>query len=317
MSGERVDRAVHHVRVAAPAGVVYALIADAVRWPLYFSSSVHVERLEFDGERERLRMWHLMDGRLKTWISWRRLDPVARRAEFRQEPPASPLASMGGAVSVRDRGPHESELELRYGFSVAGDLPGDAAWAQRAADGDSRTRLADLKRSAERWTRLDELTLTFEDSVRIEGPAEPAYDFLYRAGEWPAVVPHVLGADLTEDAPGVQRLVTEELSEDGPHRGGAVRLCFPHAGRILYKQTATPALLAAHTGEWSLLPDETGATLTAQQSVVLREENITAVLGAHADLAHARRHVRETLGRDARSLLALAKRHAESTVRVR
>ncbi|GGR01483.1 aromatase/cyclase [Streptomyces asoensis] len=316
MSGERVDRQTRTMHVAAPAGVVYAVFADAARLPLYFSPSVHVERLEFDGERERLRMWFLMDGQLKAWTSWRHLDPVERRIEFRQELPAAPLTSMGGILDVRSTGAHSSRLELAYDFSVTGDLPEDRAWAQRATDANSRVQLAELKSFAERWTRLDDLVMSFEDTLRVNGPAELVYDFLYRAADWPDLVPHVTGVDLTEDTPGVQRLTTRTLTEYGAHTTDAVRICFPHAGRIVHKQTAPHTLLEAHTGEWSVVSDASGTTVTAQHSVVLREENIAAVLGEHADLAQARRYVREELGRDSRALLAHAKRHAESAVRM-
>ncbi|MFE4263106.1 aromatase/cyclase [Streptomyces sp. NPDC056883] len=316
MSAEHAAKATHKVHVTAPAGVVYGLIADAVKWPLYFSPNAHVEQLEFDGERERLRMWSLMDGQLKSWISWRHLDPVERRVEFRTELPASPMDSVAGALTVRARGPHDTELELLYDFSVAGDVPDDVAWANRATAGAICAQLADVKAFAERWTRLDELLLSFEEAVRVNGPAELVYDFLYRAGDWPGLVPQVARVDLTEDSPGVQRMTMETLTEHGSHTTDSVRLCFPHAGRIVFKQTTTPPLLEAHTGEWFVAPDETGVTVFAQHNVVLREENITAVLGEHADLAHARRHVREALGRSSLGLLAQAKKHAESAVRV-
>ncbi|MEV7347027.1 aromatase/cyclase [Streptomyces sp. NPDC093544] len=316
MSVEFADRTTHKVQVSAPAGVVYALIADAVNWPLHFAPSIHVERLEFDGERERLRTWCVMDGRLKSWTSWRYLDPVKRCVEFRQELPAPPLSALGGIMSVRPQGPHSSEIELLYGFSVTGDLPDDVAWVERAVDVHSRLQLAGLKAVAERWTRLDELVLSFEESVHVNGPAELVYDFLYRAGDWPQTVPHVTRADLTEDVPGVQRMTMETLTEYGTHTTNSVRICFPHAERIIYKETATPTLLESHTGEWSVVPDERGVTVTAQHTVVLREESIAAELGEHASLAHARRHVREALGRNCRVLLALAKQHAESAVRM-
>ncbi|WP_405791580.1 aromatase/cyclase [Streptomyces sp. NBC_01506] len=302
--------------MAAPAGVVYAVLADAANLPLYLSPSIHVERLQSDGERERLRMWSLVGGELKSWTSWRHLDPVRRRIEVRQEPPASPLDSMGGVFGIRGEGPHDTELELLYGFSVTDDMPEDLAWVERAADLTARAQLADLKSCAERWTRLDELMLSFEDSVRVNGPAELVYDFLYRAGDWPELVPHVTSVDLAEDTPGVQRMSLRTLTGHGSHTTESVRICFPHAGRIIFKQTAPPALLAAHTGEWLVVGDERGVSVSAKQSVVLREENITAVLGEGADLAGARRHVRRELGQDCLSLLALAKQHAESAVRM-
>ncbi|WP_331725806.1 aromatase/cyclase (plasmid) [Streptomyces xanthophaeus] len=316
MSAERVAKATHTVDVAAPAGVVYGLLADAVKWPLYFSPHVHVERLEFDGERERLRMWSLMDGQLKSWISLRHLDPLERRITFRQELPASPLASLDGTLTVRSEDPHTTEVELLYDFGVVGDLLDDVAWMERATAGISRTQLAELKGFAMCWTRLDELVLTFEDSVRTTGPAELVYDFLYRAGDWPELVPHVTKVDLSEGAPGVQRMTMETLTEHGSHTTDSVRICFPHAGRIIHKQTTTAPLLEAHTGEWCVVPDETGVTVFAQHSVVLREEDIAAVLGEHASLADARRHVRESLGRRSLALLAQAKKHAENAIRI-
>ncbi|MGW0761143.1 aromatase/cyclase [Streptomyces sp. NPDC002814] len=316
MSAELADKTTHTVRVSAPAGVVYALIADAVKWPLYVSPVIHVEQPEFDGERGWLRMWSLRDGRLESWTSWRHLDPVERRVEFRQELPASPFNSMSGTVQVRSTGPHRTELELRYDVRAAEGTAGHAAWVERAADGGSRAHLAGLKAFAERWTRLDELVLSFEDAVRIHGPAELVYDFLYRAGNWPGLVPHVTRVDLTEDAPGVQHLTMQTQTESGAHTTQSVRICFPHAGRIVYKETATSALLQAHTGEWSVVPDETGVTVIAQHSVVLREEHIAAVLGGHAGVAHARRYVRDRLGRQCLAVLAQAEKHAQSAVRM-
>lgn len=74
--------------------------------------------------------------------------------------------------------------------------------------------------------------------------------------------------------------------------------------------------MAAHTGEWSVLPDESGVSVVSQHSVVLREEAVAGVLGPEADLARARRYVREALGRNSTVTLNLAKRHAESAVRM-
>lgn len=310
MSGGRVDRATRHVHVAAPAGVVYAVLADARKLPLYCSQVVHVERLESDGVRERVRMWSLMGGHVQSWISWRHLDPVERRLEFQQHL-RSPLGSVRGVFSVRPDGPHDTRLELRYGLD---DLP-DTEWVEQVGGVDSHGQLSELKSFAERWTRLDDLVLTVENSLRFKGPAELAYDFLYRAGDWPELVPHVARVGLTEETPGVQRLSVERLTGDGLRTSESVRICFPHAGRILHKQTASP-LLAAHTGEWSVSPDETGTTVTSRQNVILREEHIAEVLGPGTTLQEARHHVRTTLGRESQELLALARQHAQSAVRM-
>ncbi|MFE7840153.1 aromatase/cyclase [Streptomyces sp. NPDC057474] len=317
MSAERVHRTTHEVNVAAPAGVVYGLISDAVRWPLFFPPNVHVEQLESDGESERLRMWATANGQVKSWTSRRALDPGRRRVEFRQEVPADPVRTMGGTWIVESLGADRSSLTLLHDFTVADDDPDGLAWVERATDTNSRAELDNLRQLAERWADLDELVLSFEDSVRVNGPAELVYDFLYRVGDWPELVPHVSRLDLTEDEPGVQIMSMDTLTADGSsHTTESVRVCFPHAGRIVYKQTATPLLMSAHTGEWSVVPDETGVTVTSQHSVVLRPENIRKVLGEDADVAKARRYVRDALGRNSTATLNLAKKHAESAVTV-
>lgn len=165
---------------------------------------------------------------------------------------------MRGVVSIRDRGPHASELELRYGFAARPGLPAGALWPGRVADLNIRTQLTQLKRFAERWSRLDDLVLSCEDSIRVQGPAELAYDFLYRAGDWPEHVAHISAARLREEAPGIQHLTLRTPAGDGVHTSESVRICFPHAGRIVHKQTTPSPLLAAHTGEWSLTEDERG-----------------------------------------------------------
>ncbi|MGW1495728.1 aromatase/cyclase [Streptomyces sp. NPDC002402] len=317
MSDTRVHRTSHRVEVAAPAGVLYGLIADTVRWPLFFPPSIHVEQLEFDGTHERLRIWATANGRVTSWTSVRSLDPELRRVDFRQQVPASSVESMGGTWIVEARGGDRSQLTLQHDFVVPGDAADQVAWVQRATDTNSRAQLDSLKDMAEKWTRLGDLVLLFEDSVRVNGPAELVYDILYRAGDWPELAPHVRRVELTEQAPGVQVMSMDASGADGAlHTTESVRICFPHAGRIVYKQTAPPALMTAHTGEWSVEPDATGVTVTAQHQVVLNEADIERVLGEGAGLAAARRRVREDLGRAGTLMLALAKQHAESAVRV-
>ncbi|MFD9462047.1 aromatase/cyclase [Streptomyces sp. NPDC060027] len=315
MSAERVHRTTHQVIVAAPAGVAYGLISDAPRWPLFLPPTVHVEQLDFDGDHERLRMWATANGHVTSWTSRRTLDPQRRRITFRQELPAAPLRSMTGTWTVEALGADRSRLTLQHDFTVTGGHREDVAWVRRATDTNTRTQLESLRALAERWGRLDDLVLSFEDTVRVPGPAELVYDFLYRIGDWPEMLPHVTRLDFTEDEPGIQSLSMDTRTPDGrTHTTRSVRVCFPHAGRIVYKQTATAPLIAAHTGEWSVVPDEKGVTLIAQHHVVLREEDITTVLGEHADVAGARRHLRQALGRTSTAVLDLAGRHARNAV---
>ncbi|MGW8777250.1 aromatase/cyclase [Streptomyces sp. NPDC055796] len=317
MAAERVHRSVHETEVAAPAGVVYGLIADPVRWPLYFPPNVYVERLEFDGASERLRMWATANGRVKSWTSRRVLDAAARRIEFRQEVPAAPLSAMTGTWIVEPLGAERSRLVLLHDFSVAGDRAEDVEWVERATDTNSRAELANLARLGERWGGLDDLVMSFEDTVRVDAPPELVYAFLERAEQWPRLLPHVARLELTEpeELPGVQVMAMDTLTADGSaHTTESVRVCFPAAGRIVYKQTRTPALMSAHTGVWTVTGGAYGSTVTSQHGVVLREEAVAGVLGASADLAAARRYVREALGRNSTATMTYAKQYAESAL---
>ncbi|MFB7259093.1 aromatase/cyclase [Streptomyces nojiriensis] len=312
MSTGRVHRTTHEVTIAAPAGVVYGLIADAARWPLYFPPNVHVEQLGSDGSRERLRMWATANGQVKSWTSRRTLDAGLRRVEFRQETSAAPVEAMGGTWIVEPRGA-SCRLVLLHDFTVAGDNADDAAWVERATDTNSEAELGNLKQLAEGWERLDDLVMSFEDSVRIDGPAGLVYSFLHQVQDWPELVPHVARLDLTEPEPNVQVMAMDTLTADGnSHTTESVRICFPDARRIVYKQTATPLLMSAHTGRWTITEDATGVTATSQHSVVLREENITRVLGPEAGVAECRQYIREALGRNSSATLELAKAYAES-----
>ncbi|MFI5671172.1 aromatase/cyclase [Streptomyces sp. NPDC051704] len=317
MAAERVHHTVHETEVAAPAGVVYGLIADPVQWPLYFPPNVYVERLEFDGVHERLRMWATANGRVKSWTSRRVLDAAARRIEFRQEVPAAPLSAMTGTWIVEPLGAERSRLVLLHDFSVAGDRAEDVEWVERATDTNSRAELANLARLGERWGSLDDLVMSFEDTVRVDAPPELVYAFLERAERWPELLAHVSRLELTEpeELPGVQVMAMDTLTADGSaHTTESVRVCFPAAGRIVYKQTRTPALMSAHTGVWTVTGGAYGSTVTSRHGVVLREEAVAGVLGASADLAAARRYVREVLGRNSTATMTYAKRYAESAL---
>ncbi|MFJ6700876.1 SRPBCC family protein [Streptomyces sp. NPDC091272] len=319
MPGERVLRTAYTVEVQAPAAVVYGLISDTTRWPLVMPPTVHVERLDLDGELDRFQMWVTANGEVKSWFSRRTMDPVARRISFRHETPAAPALAMGGRWSVDELGGGRCRLTLDHDFTVAAGLPDDEAWLRLATDTNSRAELDRVKAAAENADRDAELLLTFEDELTVKAPPELLHDFLYRIGDWPAVVPHVAEVELSELSPGVQRVRVESLVAEGAVRTTesteAVRLCFPAAYRIVEKATVPSRLCAEHVTEWSLTPGTRDVTAVCRHSVLLREEAVTEVLGAGTTLAQARSHVRETLGRRSRATLALAARHAESAVR--
>ena len=311
MLSQRVHCAQRTVPVAAPAGVVYGLLADAPRWPVLLPSFVHVERIDFDGAEESLRLWRLRHGRVCSVLARRVLRPGQRRVEFELQEALPAGAPTSGVWSVAADGADRCLLTLRQERRRG---PGEAAGA---LEGEVSSELAALREAAERWERLDELLLSFEDSVYVGGSPEVVYDFLYRIGDWVELVPDVEWAEITEDRPGVQLTV---LHTCDPQTGQTlvsegVRLCFPAAGRIVHKETVTPDPVAAHYGEWYLEPDASGVRVVCVHQVLLQESAVEAVLGGGALLVDARRSVREWLGRSSTEALNLARWHAESAVR--
>ncbi|MER6471604.1 aromatase/cyclase [Streptomyces collinus] len=306
MFAPAVHRTSHRVEIAAPAGIVYGFLADAERWPLFFAPNVYVEPLDLDGSEQRLRMWTLNGAGVRSWVTRRTLDPGARRIVFRREPGSGAVDGMRGVWSVEQLPGGSSLLTLEREFPVADARIPPA----RIGDANIRRHLADLKRLTEQWTVLDELVVTVEDRIRVNGPAELLYGFLHRAGAWPGGVPGFTSVHLTEDVPGVQLVRTDATAVDAED-SRAVRLCFPGAGLIVYKLTEPPALIAGQAGEWSVEPDPAGVTVRVRHQVVLSERGVARVLGADADLADARRYVGGIVGRDSATLLGLARRNAE------
>jgi aromatase/bifunctional cyclase/aromatase len=299
----------HDTTIDATPDTVYAIVADATRWPLYFAPNLHVDREDLGASAERLHIWALANGEIKSWKSRRDLDAARRTIVFRQEKSAPPVVSMVGTWTVTGAG-GGTRLILDHEFAAEDEA--GVAWVKRATNDNSATELANIKALAERWTERNRLTTTFEDAMLIDAPLQAVYDFLYRADEWPKRLPHVSRLDLIEDEPNVQRMTMETRGADGStHTTESVRICFPHT-RIPYKQVIPPALMAAHTGEWTLRTTAEGVLATSRHSVVVEERAITAVLGPDATGASAVAFARTALSTNSLATLKLAKEFTEA-----
>lgn len=300
----------HRALVQAPPEAVYRIVADVAQWPLRFAPNVHVEHLERGERSERLQIWATANGEVRTWISRRELDPDARRIAFRQEVSSPPVAAMTGEwiITPTDGG---AELELTHDFSAVDDDPEGVAWVRRAVDQNSDRELAAVKALAEQYARLEELELTFEDTVRVAADGADVHDFLFDAARWPDRLSHVDRLELTEDAAGVQLMAMDTRTADGSvHTTRSIRVGFGK-DRIVYKQIEVPALLAAHTGEWSIVPVDGGVDVTSRHSVTIRPEALASVLGADATVADARAYVQHALSTNSTTTLRHAKAYAE------
>lgn len=294
----------HTQEIHAPAAAVHGLLADVAAWPRLFGPTVHVEYIERSGAEERIQIWAQANEETKTWVSRRVLGDLT--ISFRQEVSAPPVLSMGGKWIVEPRGDDACLVRLLHDFTAA---DGQADWVQRAVDRNSVSELDGLRQATE---RRDDLLLSFEDTASIAGSVKDVYDFLNEGDRWAERLPHVSSVSMTEDTPGVQRLLMETRASDGStHTTESVRICRPPSG-IYYKQQRLPALLAMHTGYWLLREDDDGRTRAiAGHTVEIREDKIHAILGPSAEVAQAREYLRNVLGGNSRTTLDHARNYAE------
>lgn len=307
----------HTVFVAAPPKVVYNLLADPARWPYIFSPIVHVERLAGGASDERLRLWAVANGAVRSWISRRTLDPNSLRIRFRQETPSAPVAMICGEWVLVPLPDNATSVVLLHEFRAVNDSPAATMLIKQAVDRNSTAQLAELKHIAEQAEQLPMLVHSFAESVIVKSPAGPVYDFLHRAQDWPRRLPHVARLTLDEVVPNVQTIEMDAASQDGSMQTTrSIRVCFPYHS-IVYKQTLPPEFMAAHLGAWHLYPTAEGVRVSSNHTVLVSAEKVRAALGPGATAERVRGLVRQLLGSDSLSTLMHAKSAAEGLVDLR
>ncbi|GAA2502389.1 SRPBCC family protein [Streptomyces thermolineatus] len=302
----------HEITVSAPATVVYRLIAEVQNWPRIFPPTIHVDHVEKSGRTERIRIWATANGEAKNWTSHRTLDPEGLRIDFRQEVSAPPVASMGGAWVVEPLSGSATRVRLLHDYRAVDDDPQSLRWIDEAVDRNSRSELAALRTNVELAHASEDLTFSFEDTVRIAGSAKDVYDFINEAHLWHERLPHVATVRLTEDTPGLQTLEMDTRAKDGSvHTTKSYRVTFPHH-KIAYKQVTLPALMTLHTGYWTFTENGAGVDASSQHTVTLNTANIARILGPDATVEDARDYVRTALSTNSRATLHHARDYAEA-----
>jgi ribosome-associated toxin RatA of RatAB toxin-antitoxin module len=300
----------HTITATARPEHAYDVIADVTEWPHLFPPTVHAEEVERAGDEQVIRIWAFADGRVRDWRSRRWLDPAARRIRFRQEVSSPPVAFMGGEWIMRPAG-ERTEVVLTHEFGAIGDDEAQAEWIAKVVDHNSGQELESVRRNAERRAADERLVLTFDDSVVVAGPAAGVYDFVYRCADWPDRLPHVARLAVTEDEHGVQVMEMDTRSPEGDvHTTRSVRVCFPDE-RIVYKQTTTPKIMTAHTGQWLFRPVPEGVRAISRHTVVIDPDAVTDALGPDATVEDARAAVRHALGTNSLTTLNHAKEYVE------
>lgn len=297
---------------------MYRLIAEVENWPRIFPPTIHVDHVERGEKEERIRIWAIANGEPKNWTSQRTLDAAALRIGFRQEISTPPVAAMGGTWVIEPLSAAESRVRLLHDYRAVDDDPKNMEWIDNAVDRNSRSELAALKDNVElAAAQSQELLLSFEDSVRINGSAKDAYDFINEAHLWAERLPHVATVRLDEDTPGLQTLEMDTRAKDGStHTTKSIRVTFPHH-KVAYKQITLPALMSLHTGYWTFVEREEAdgtvvTTASSQHTVVIKPENIVRILGPEAGVPEARDYVQGALSTNSLATLGHTKDYAEA-----
>lgn len=307
------NRTVHEIEIDAPADVVYRIIADAEGWPRRFAPAVHVERTPLGADTERLWIWATGAGVVRAWSSIRTLDEERRFVSFQREVSAPPVKSMGGTWTATPVANGRTRLLLTHEFQALDDDPEQTAWIAESTDQNSSAELADIKRLAEDRSERADLEFSFEDSMVVHGEAGDVYEFLYDAAKWPQRLPHVAELRLVEEeGSGMQQMSMWTRASDGTtHLTESVRICFP-ANRLVYKQTVTPALIAAHTGEWVIEPADGGVLVRSRHAIVLNGQALGAYPPAGTTWGSTRDFVRASIGGNSLATLRSAKEFVEA-----
>jgi len=307
----------HTIFVAAPPRAVYRLIADTTRWPYLFSPIVHVERLAGGATEERLRLWTVGNGAVRDWTSRRSLDCDDLRIRFWQETPSPPMASMAGEWVFVPLPGNATSVVLLHEFRAVGDDPRNTALIKQAVDRNSTAELAALKNAAELGDGLSMTVHSFADSVVIEAPLAPVYEFLYRAQDWPERLPHISRVIVDEAVPDVQTVEMEAGGADGSVlTTRMVRVCFPYHS-IVYKQTQPPDGMSAHVGEWHLYPTAAGVRVTSHNTVMTRPDNAGDVRDQRVSVERTGDMIRQASRENCLAVLLHAKHAAESRIEQR
>jgi aromatase len=274
---------------AAPASLLYELVADPTWWPVLFASTLDVRALDRSGGAERFEVCELVDGGVQRSVLRREADPARMAVAFLPEGGA-PLAER--VWELRPRG---------AGSRIVLHRPDDA-------DGTAAAELEALRRLGGSGHPVDDLVFSFADRVALPVGVGEAYGFVFRSDRWPEVLPHVSRVALAEPQPGVQDMEMDTVTRDGhTHTTRSVRLCRP-AERIAYKQLVPPALLLGHSGVWEFAEVGDGTVVTSRHSVAINPAAVAAVLGPDRTPTDARIYLRDVLGANSRATLSHAGR---------
>jgi aromatase len=287
------QRASHRAEVAAPAAVLYELVAEAATAPLVFPGTVHVEVLEHTGTEERLDIWGATGDQVRSWTSHRVLDRDALSVTFEQEAPVPPIASMRGVWHIEAVAADRALVGLDHAYRAVGDDPGASSWIASMVDEVSNGQLAALRR----FSALGGARLSLGDGAALRCPVGTAQAAVRDAAAWADLPAVAAPVTVRQAAPDMDLVDMTVAGPDGARRTSRLARVHLPGGRIVFKEMSVPGLVAAHTGCWRFedaAPGSPGGRVLLDQTVVMDG----------ADAADGRSHVRRAVSTVGDAVLA-------------
>src|SRR4051794_35833906 len=138
---------VHSAVVAAPADLLYDLIADVTAAPRFFGNVVHAVTLSSDGNTDRIKRWTTQGGTVRVSEVDRTLDRTAGRIRFRHRTPPPGLSQVEGEWSFAAGDDGRTTVRLTHSYAGQGE----------SLDAGALRQLQQLAKVGENCERLVEL----------------------------------------------------------------------------------------------------------------------------------------------------------------
>jgi ribosome-associated toxin RatA of RatAB toxin-antitoxin module len=259
--------------VAAPAGQLYELVADAALAPLVFPGTVHVEWLDRAPGTEWIRIWAVNGATVRRWTSRRRLDRQRLSVTFQQDSPEPPVAFMRGRWQMAALSESRTLVTLSHAYRAVDGEPEGTAWIESLVEGVSAGQLAALRESAGQGRPM-----LAEQTADLRCPVQTVFARAQDAGGWATADSQVRQATARWPLPDLQLAdLVLAGSRSGP-RARQLALVSVGSARIAVKDMRPAPPVGAHIGCLDFSATATGTRVAVRELTALRRGAGAAVL---------------------------------------
>jgi ribosome-associated toxin RatA of RatAB toxin-antitoxin module len=269
--------------IKAGAAEVFALVADARRWPGLFPACKGVT-VRTEPEATGWSLYKIAAETAQgafTFSTARRADVALRIVDFRLVDPLPGTASVDGRWRVIALSANLSLLSVERLWTLAGDSTDAEARASAAESvaqmirANTETEFDAIAAAAGAHEAVF-LTETFE----CQADPDTMFRLLADCRDWPKFVPHCVTLDTTFDDGITQELVFDVVGADGgSERFRTIRNLDPATRTITYSQVQPPPLLKSHSGGWSVTERADGTAVRTWHKFTLDHDVAGQVFG--------------------------------------